>query len=411
MHYRYIITIAIIALCIFLLTKCMSDKSNDEPGIIKNAYGEQFAGSTTCATCHKNIYDTHIHTAHYLTSQPAFERYIKGSFEPGKNTYAFNRSVVVALEKRDSGFYQVEYYGDIEKKTRRIDIVIGSGTMGQSFLNWGKNRLFQLPITYFTAANAWSNSPGFPDRVVFNRPITSRCLECHTTFVKTISAPGKEPEEFDHGQIIFGVDCEKCHGPAARHVEFQSQNPKEKTGKYIVNPATFSRQQNLDLCASCHGGRLQKTKPSFEFIAGDTLSNYFVVDTTGVNPDSVDVHGNQYGLLRISKCFKMSKMTCITCHNTHENEKAKIALFSQRCMSCHNNEHGNLCKMNHTLGSVINTNCIDCHMPLKDSKAIAVQLHGDSIPTAALIRSHFIAIYPDETKRLITLMKKMRQTN
>src|SRR5258706_1375501 len=175
MRYRSTITITIIALCIFLLTKCMNNKS-DESGVIKNVNGDQFAGSATCATCHKDIYDRHIHTAHYLTLRPAAKKYIKGSFGPGKNIFAYNYSVVVAMEKRDSGFYQVEYYREIEKKAHRFDIVIGSGTMGQSFLYWRDNQLFQLPITYFTAANAWSNSPGFPDRVVFNRPITSRCL-------------------------------------------------------------------------------------------------------------------------------------------------------------------------------------------------------------------------------------------
>ncbi len=405
MHYRSIIIIAVIALCIFLLTKCM-DKKNDEPGVIKNSYGQQFAGSAACATCHKEIYEHHIHTAHFLTSQPASKEYIKGSFEPGKNVYYYNASVAIAMEERDSSFYQVEYYRDIEKKARRFDIVIGSGTMGQSYLYWKDSNLFQLPITYFSAAHQWSNSPGFPDRIVFNRPITSRCLECHSTFAKTISFPDKEPEEFDKTKMIYGVDCEKCHGAGEKHVEFQTQNPKETIGKYIINSSSFTRQQSLDLCASCHGGRLQKTKPSFEFIAGDTLSNYFMVDTAMPNPDHVDVHGNQYGLLRASQCFKLSEMTCITCHNTHENEKGKVSLFSQRCITCHNDEHKNTCKLTQTLGSVITTNCIDCHMPLKSSKSIAVQLHGDSIPTAALIRSHFITIYPQETKKIMSLLKK-----
>jgi hypothetical protein len=43
----------------------------------------------------------------------------------------------------------------------RFDMVIGSGVMGQSFLTWRNNKLYQLPITYFTAADQWSNSPGF----------------------------------------------------------------------------------------------------------------------------------------------------------------------------------------------------------------------------------------------------------
>jgi hypothetical protein len=406
-----IIVIFSIVLCVFILIKCISNNNgkhqDNKAATVHTDDFKKFAGSAACANCHKNIYEKHIHTAHYLTSQPAFKKYIKGSFDIGKNIYPFDEYVVVAMEERDSGFYQVEYYKGIEKKARRFDIVVGSGTMGQSFLYWMHNQLFQLPITYFTAANMWSNSPGYPDKVVFNRPITSRCLECHSTYAKTISAIGKEPEEFDHNQMIYGVDCEKCHGPAAKHVEFQTQNPKETQAKYIINPAALSRVQNLELCALCHGGRLHKTKPSFEFTAGDTLANFFVMDTTAPNPDNIDVHANQYGLLRASKCFRMSStLTCNSCHSTHENEKGKTTLFSQRCMACHNKEHGTFCKINPSLVTSIKSNCIDCHMPLKSSRAIAVMLPGDNIPTAALIRSHYISIYPEESKKIIDFVKK-----
>lgn len=103
----------------------------------------------------------------------------------------------------------------------RFDIVTGSGAKGQSFMSWRGDKLFQLPITYFTTAAQWSNSPGFPsDRVMIDRPITSRCMECHVTFAERISEDGKEPEEFSKTNIIYGVDCEKCHGPAAEHVAF-----------------------------------------------------------------------------------------------------------------------------------------------------------------------------------------------
>lgn len=406
---RSLITASVIFLSVFIISQCIN-KDKDKTTIIKNDSGEQFAGSATCITCHKNIYDKHINTAHYLTSRPASEKYIKGSFEPGKNFYAYNNSVRIAMEKREDGFYQVEYFKETEKKAHRFDIVIGSGTMGQSYLYWMNNHLFQLPITYFTAANAWSNSPGFPDKILFNRIITSRCLECHTTFAKPTSEPDKDPEEFANDKIIFGVDCEKCHGPAEKHVEFHTQNPNQLIAKYIINPAKLTRQQNLDLCASCHGGRLQKIKPSFEFTVGNNLADYFKLDTSAPDPKNIDVHGNQYGLLRASKCFRMSTtMTCVTCHNSHENERGNIALFSQRCMSCHNSEHNNVCKLNKTMGTVINTNCIDCHMPVKSSKAIAVQLHGDNLPVAAMIRSHYISIYPDETKQILASMKKSNQ--
>ena len=194
---------------------------------------------------------------------------------------------------------------------------------------------------------------------------------------------------------------------AAQHVSFQTNNPSDSIGRHIVNPAKLSRQQNLDLCALCHGGRLQKTTPSFEFTAGQQLSDYFKIDTATPDPQKVDVHGNQYGLLRNSKCFRMSnELTCNTCHNTHENEKTKTALFSQRCMSCHDVKSNNFCTLKQLPVSTLVKNCIDCHMPQKPSKAIAVFVSGQQSMTAALIRSHYISIYPEESKKKITELKK-----
>jgi Cytochrome c554 and c-prime len=391
---RAAIAITLIGFSVTLLTMCVSsDNNNSEHG--EKIEASQFAGSESCAGCHKNIYDSHIHTAHYLTTRPALKEYIKGSFEPGKNIYAYDSGRIVVMEKRDSGFYQVGYFEGRERIIRRFDIVVGSGSKGQTYITREQKQLYQLPVSYFTAANNWANSPLYPVYpVIFNRAITSRCLECHSTFAQVVSPPAQDSEDFDI-RIIYGVDCEKCHGPAARHVAFQKENPKDTTGKFILNPARFTKQQNLDLCGLCHGGRLQKTRPSFEFVSGDKLSDFFQVDTTTPNPDNIDVHGNQYGLLRSSKCFKMSNiMTCTTCHNPHENERGKIALFSQRCISCHNSAHDKICKMTASIGPSISLNCVDCHMPLKPSRSITELLPGDKTPTAAMIRSHLIKIYP-----------------
>jgi hypothetical protein len=45
-------------------------------------------------------------------------------------------------------------------------------------------------------------------------------------------------------------------------------------------------------------------------------------------------------------------------------------------------------------------------MPLQPSKAIAVRLQGEEQPVAAMIRSHYVSIYPDETKRILLELKK-----
>lgn len=401
---RSTIIISLIVLSILLFSKCINNEEKENKDVA--GAKKRYIGSATCVSCHKDIYDSHISTAHYLTSRPSTREHIKGSFEPGSNSFSYSPIVKVTMEKREDSFYQVEYMNGIEKRKQRFDITVGSGKVGQTYLYWIKNRLVQLPVTYFTAADQWTNSPGYPGKVAFNRPITSRCLECHSTWFEKTSDPSKEPEEFNRTNIIYGVDCERCHGPAGNHVAFQTSHPAETQGKYIVNPASFSRQQKLDMCALCHGGRLTKTKPSFTFEAGDKLSDYFLTDTLSPAALSIDVHGNQYGLLRASKCFIQSDMTCNSCHNPHKNESNSKEIFSQRCMACHNNEHSNICKMTASIGPSITQNCIDCHMPKQKSMAIVVLLQGADAPTPAVMRSHYISIYPGETGSVIAELKK-----
>ena len=155
---------------------------------------------------------------------------------------------------------------------------------------------------------------------------------------------------------------------------------------------------------------MQKTKPSFQFTAGNSLSDYFITDTlsdAAVKTGNVDVHGNQYGLLRKSKCFRMSEsMTCNTCHNTHQNERGKTELFSQRCTGCHNTTATEFKTPAHMRVMTIEKNCIDCHMPSQPSRSIAVFLEGSEKLVASTLRTHFIGIYPKEIKKFINKTKE-----
>jgi len=362
----------------------------------------EFVGGQACVSCHKDLCNTFIHTAHYHTSEPATEMNVKGSFADGKNTFQFSESEYIAMIRRDGHMYQVDYSNGKETLAASIDITTGSGKRGQTYLYWEDKKLFQLPISYFTPIDQWTNSPGYINRARFRRPITSRCLECHSTWFQKISddaAAGNE--EFSRTDIVYGVDCEKCHGPGARHIAFHKNAPNEKQARFIINPGKLSRQQNLDLCRLCHGGGLVKTRPSFSFMPGDTLSEFFQLPPDTTDPQAIDVHGNQYGLLASSKCFQGSQMTCGTCHNPHRNEEGMLAEFSTRCMNCHNSEHNNFCKLKNKEKYNIASNCIDCHMPELTSRAIMVLQQGDNAPTPASMRTHFITVYPEETKKYL----------
>ena len=57
------------------------------------------------------------------------------------------------------------------------------------------------------------------------------------------------------------------------------------------------------------------------------------------------------------------------------------------------------------LAPTIDKDCITCHMPEQPSMAIAVMLQGKDVPSPALMHTHLIKAYPDETKAILDLIK------
>ena len=198
---KTIYVLASLLLVVIIWTDCTNSPQQEESSVTAPVFSattyNDYAPEGSCAACHAKTVQSHLTTAHYLTGQPAYKKYILGSFQKGRNEYWYSAQIRLAMEERDSSFYQVAYFKGEEKKAMRFDIVIGSGVLGQSYLTWRGDRLYQLPITFFTAANQWSNSPGFPSgKVMIDRPVSSRCLECHISYAQPIS--GDDPLEPYH---------------------------------------------------------------------------------------------------------------------------------------------------------------------------------------------------------------------
>lgn len=404
-HKSIISVSAIISILVVFFSTCINEKSQSN-----DVRGAAYIGSAKCINCHKNIYDTYINTAHYLSSRPASKDAIKGSFSPDSNAFYYRPALKVIMEKRDSGFYQVAYIDNMEKQARRFDIVFGSGRKGQSYAYWLGDYIFQLPVSYFAPEKSWVNSPNYPPHnVKFDRNIPIGCFECHSSYIKKTFvevAADRLIDHFNSNQIVYGIDCERCHGPAARHVYFHEKNPQEKKPQYISLYASLSKQEKLDRCAMCHSGPRQTYKSTFDFVPGDRLSNYVYPDTSSLNTSDIDVHGKQYQLLAKSQCFiKSTILNCSSCHNTHVKERENLSMFSQRCMNCHNTANHNFCRMAPSLGDNIVSNCIDCHMPAKPSRVITLMSQGKKKPIPAFVRTHYVSIYPEETKKFMATSK------
>jgi hypothetical protein len=401
----FIVLLFLIPLSV-ILSECYSGKKEDQRGRV-------FAGSETCVSCHKDVYNSYVHTAHFETSRPADEATIHGSFVKGQNSFSFGNGMSVAMEKRADGLYQAGYVNGKQVRAEKFGITIG-GVKAETYLYWKGNKLFELPMSYFSALHSWTNSPGYDSsRIDFNRPIITRCLECHSSYVAELLNPNASLTDrsvsFDKSSLIMGIDCERCHGPAANHVNFHTAYPEIKQPKYITTYNTLTRQQKLDGCAVCHSGNKDTyMRTAFAFKQGDTLAKFreptFAHPVK--NPATLDVHGNQNELLAASKCFVMSNMDCSSCHDVHQKETGNLAVYSQKCMNCHTTTNHNLCKLTPKLGDALKGKCVDCHMPAKPSNVIQLAANGNIKKVPYLVRTHNIAIYPEETKKILAFINR-----
>ncbi|WP_299260529.1 multiheme c-type cytochrome [uncultured Aquimarina sp.] len=398
----YIISIVIILIGIisyFTLHRKESSYTNEYieiTPIATHINGMDFIDSATCIECHAQIVKDHYKTAHFNSFQPANKQTIKSSFEKDKNTLNLGDKVTFNFTEKDSGFYQEPIFNNQNTPfySAKMDIVVGSGTKGQSYLMWNNNNLLQLQASYFTPTNSWINSPGAPDQLAPARPVLERCLECHTTYAQNISG-SKNGSKFHKKNLVYGIDCQRCHGPVKKHIVHHKQNPNDKIAKHIIKYSSLSRQQRLDACALCHSGlRTETTERAFSFAIGDTLKKFSSPDYDESSLEDLDVHGNQYGLLKASKCFTNSNsLNCTTCHNPHKKERGNISSFNQKCMDCHTTISKPInCSGNKEEIKKTRNNCIQCHMPLVKSKTMKIQIpDGDEVSVD--VRTHLIGIY------------------
>ena len=304
--------------------------------------------------------------------------------------------LIFRMEARNGHFSETAVTGfppSFQQRTENIDIVTGSGRRGQTFLYWQGDRLFELPISFWSDGNRWINSPGYPNGTAdFARPINPACMECHSTYLQPLSTdPGTN--RFNRESFVPGLACEKCHGPGAAHVARYTGKPVASSSapdSTIVNPARFSRDRQVDLCALCHNGiQREPVAPAFSYVPGQPLREFFKpIPAPAV--EHPDVHGNQVGLLQRSRCYLSSPtMSCSTCHNTHAPEQP-AASYSARCLTCHQWQS---CPVSKTLGNKIASNCIDCHMPVEPTTVIVSQTAGKEVH--ATMRNHWIKVYPD----------------
>jgi hypothetical protein len=350
-----------------------------------------YVGPEACRQCHADHADSQGVTAHEQASLPATAQTIMGSFADGRNRLPTREADKdLLMEARDGAYYQSLVLRatdrDVRLRSGRFAIVVGA-VKGQTYLYWRDDVLCQLPASYATGADVWAYSPGYPDGVpYFDRVIKPDCMECHATTFETVLADRLVKSD----KAILGVTCEACHGPGEAHVRHHQQNPNAVEAAYLTRITELSRDQQVEACGYCHSGVKpdSRTRPPFTFRPGDRLADFFQLKP--IDPEQPpEVHGNQMGLLQQSACYRQSEiLVCTTCHDPHARDRGRLDEFAKRCVACHEDlEH----PPEVANASDLANGCVDCHMPLVDSRLIDVAERGQRHHFA--VRSHWIGVY------------------
>ena len=356
-----------------------------------------FMGPDACASCHRQQYEGFLKTAHYAASSLPTAGTMLGSYKPGSNRMStVSPDLDFEMEQDAYGnFFQNVHLGGLKKRIG-IDLVTGSGHIGQTYLFWRSNALYQLHVSYLRETDDWINSPGYYDGTAwYSRTVIPKCVECHTTYAEWI--PGTE-NQYVRDSFILGVTCERCHGPGQTHVQYHRDHPTDKQARHITNPARLSREQTNDVCAQCHFGLGdRKSGVPFSFRPGDKLSDHWRFAPKSESMEGGVHSSNQLARLSLSKCFsKSASMTCNDCHRTHQDDRKNIKLFSEKCVQCHAPEH---CGASEQVGVSIGENCIDCHMAMGQDTHLAVKRNETT--EFPLLRDHYIRILPAATERYL----------
>ncbi len=359
-----------------------------------------FLGAESCMPCHKENYATFISTSHYRASQAASSKSILGSFAAGENRLETNHpDLSFTMTEADNGaFYQNVHLRSLTRRVR-FDIVTGSGNLAQTYLFWDGDRLFQMHVSYYTQLKHWINSPGYHDGTAwYARETIPKCAECHMTYMEPIP---DSRNRFQRSQVIFGVTCERCHGPGREHVEHHRKYPGDRKSRFITNPSHLSQQAMNDVCAQCHLGSAEPLQQPFSFRPGDRVQDFWkVAESEGSQQGNVH-SSNQLQRLTMSKCFAGSQMTCGDCHDPHRNERGDLALFSQRCIRCHPPAD---CHTATGLGAPAVKNCIDCHMGMGYDDHI--QMETTETIHMPLLRDHNVRVLPEATQRFMKQLNR-----
>jgi hypothetical protein len=255
-----------------------------------------------------------------------------------------------------------------------LHYAIGSGNHGHSFLTERDGALFQAPVSWFAGKKIWDLSPGFDESLGAGRPVSPECLFCHANRVRHVEGTANR-----YQRPIFdghAIGCERCHGPAERHLRAGRPAEQEGVDYTIVNPRHLAPDLRDAVCEQCHlegEARVRRYgRGLYDYRPGLPLQEFWAVFVAAGHDHKAVNHVEQ---MRQSKCFRAGqgdkRMGCISCHDPHRRVRpaARLKWYRRACLKCHTHRP---CSVPPAVRRLENKDdsCIACHMPPFESSDV-----------------------------------------
>ena len=377
---------------------------------------EKHIAPEACGECHRSQYDGYLQTSHARAMRQVEPGLLDEQFSPDHEYFYVKKdtagSAFFRLATTDAGYEQQIFIpgetGAEEVARLPLELEMGSGKFARAYLRWEGERLFLNPLSYYTGPERWAFGPGIfghLESMQGERPVTAACLDCHSGYFEAgdrsnYDGPPRPLDEYLHpadtfviekANFVLPISCVKCHGPAERHVRYHRENPGDRTARHVARIGELARTRQVEVCGFCHTPPGAVVRPPFSFGPGDAYSDF--IEPAAVDFRETDPHATQAPYLTASQCFERTPtMTCTTCHDPHRNQRGDLAMFSRRCMECHEPSSGRHCTRSPMPEAAAEANCIDCHMPRQTSSALrVVGQRGESLPLQ--MRNHWIKVH------------------
>ena len=356
-----------------------------------SAADPSYTGAGACAKCHADIQKHWEGSRHSKMVQPATKTSVRGDFTRGQITL---RGEKYSLSERNGSFYITESYLSGRPRERKIDYTLGNRRIQHYLTKLSDGRVIVLPPSWDIQREEWFHNfdIGDPDESgqVEVQLWNKGCYSCHVS--QEEKNFNVETAEYKTDWQDFGVNCERCHGPGAKHVVNYSAAEKPAPGpaRDIVVQTRLDPQRDTMVCAQCHSFR-DIFVPGFQ--AGDNYYDHFVPILEFDQPVDKDpaywadgrtrrFSTDAFGLWQ-SQCFLKGGVTCLKCHvDAHDTTVEKSPQLrpgdAAICTQCHTAIGKNVAAHTQHGEKSAGSSCVECHMP-RTVLSIRAQIRDHSI--------------------------------